>query len=756
MDEKDNNCPICFESLKDKKTAYIDVCDHVFCFSCLNKWLKIENYCPIDRKKIRQILSSGEIIKVKSRKRKRSKTLYDVSVYCEICNDSKQNDTVILCDSCDLAFHMVCLEPPLKSVPAGHWYCSVCKDVEKRLKKKESIKTKDTLEGSKTNTLSTSFVGTRKEVEQINSKIDTNKQKNAENLRDTKKCLSLRTEESYNRKKNNSFVLKTKHASNYNTEVSSDSEDFFNMHGDDIILTTKQKFWNKQNNFSSNKNVNKRKKNSINENSTSEKIKDCFNIQDDKVTIKNEKSNGVMENSSIIESILKGRILRSCRKRNRRSQRLAAGKVLTVGISSKKEYCMFSNMEKALLPCSSDQNSSLVNLQKDEASHENEHPSFEPLHEILETSPSDTEHSDKSKQLSVLKKLNTSISNEKYSNLNETGINFNLKKFFGIPNSNLEGLENHEVCKLSSNNTSDVIVNQDMNLIENSLDVLQSPVEAGSSSDEYSMNLERRNSSTCDSNEIEENDAFLQFSVFEKLDDTSVANRKYLDLNKVIGNHNQLKSLTENLGALSCNKMTRKNSISSVKQASSHEVLYDLTKNFQENPLDNINIREAHYAMKAKKNLPAELRKIEEEKWKLRHVKSKKNECHSLSSKNGINVSFHSDSSISNNAIFTEKKRQGKMDNDDKDIIDIFSSNIIKSYFEPGYVNKNYFERVDDFCPKKFFELTEYNLMHSKEKIAYNNNPKDILCDIFPSDSLKHLEVRPDGSLFINWVKSSS
>ncbi|GFQ67552.1 PHD and RING finger domain-containing protein 1 [Trichonephila clavata] len=136
MDGKDNICPICFESFKENRKAYTDVCDHVFCFSCLDKWLKMESCCPIDRKRIRKFISGDEIIKVKSRKRRRSKTLYDVSVFCEICNDSKQNDTVILCDSCDLAYHMVCLDPPLKSVPSGHWYCALCKDVAKRLKGK--------------------------------------------------------------------------------------------------------------------------------------------------------------------------------------------------------------------------------------------------------------------------------------------------------------------------------------------------------------------------------------------------------------------------------------------------------------------------------------------------------------------------------------------------------------------------------------------------------------------------------------------
>ncbi|PRD25506.1 UNVERIFIED_CONTAM: PHD and RING finger domain-containing protein 1 [Trichonephila clavipes] len=305
---------------------------------------------------------------VKSRKRKRSATLYDVSVFCDICNDSKQNDTVILCDSCDLAFHMVCLDPPLKSIPPGHWYCAVCKDVAKRLMifyciaksffylffckegktKGKNIQSRDvkSKEESNTSNLSANVGGTQKEIKLISSNdVDTNKQISIEDLRCTKKSLSPHsTESSCDRKKNNSFIIKTKNVSNYNSEVSTDSEDFFNIHGDDIILTTKQKFWNKQNNFSSDQGVHKRMENSIDGKSTSEKL-DFSNIRNDNNITTNERSKSI-EDSSIIESTLKGRILRSCRKNNyRRSQRVA-GKGLTESISCKNvgDYNMFAKV----------------------------------------------------------------------------------------------------------------------------------------------------------------------------------------------------------------------------------------------------------------------------------------------------------------------------------------------------------------------------------------------------------------------------
>ncbi|GFY52405.1 PHD and RING finger domain-containing protein 1 [Trichonephila inaurata madagascariensis] len=846
MDGKDSVCPICFESLQDQRKAYIDVCGHVFCFSCLDKWFKMGNFCPVDRKKIREFISDGEVIKVKSRKRKRSTTLYDVSVFCDICNDSKQNDTVILCDSCDLAFHMVCLDPPLKSIPSGHWYCAVCKDVAKRLKmkaKEKSIQSRDlkSKEESNTSTLSTNFGGTQKEIKLINSNdVDTNKQISVEDLRCTKRSLSPHsTESSCNRKKNNSFIIKTRHDSNYDSEVSTDSEDFFNIHGDDIILTTKQKFWNKQNNFSSDQEVHKRMENSINEKSTSEKL-DFSNIRNDNNITTNERSKNI-EDSSVIESTLKGRILRSCRKNNYRSSQRVASKGLTESISCKNvsDYNMFAEVGREVLHFSFHQNSSLENLKKDEANHGNGYSSFVPFHETAETSHSGseysgtkhsvtehssteysgtehsgtehsgtehsgtehsgtehsgtehsgtehsgtehsgtehsgtehsgtehsgTEHSDQSKDFSMFKKLNTLVSSEENSNLKETIVNVNQGKLFVKPDRNLEGFKNLEACKLSNerfcyvNNTPVVIIKQRMNLDENSLDAPQIPTEPEITNEQYSTNLERRNSPMYDTNDIKKNTESLQFNVFEKLDDTSVANQKYLNLNKTVGSHNQLKSLNGNIGGLNftetCEVILEK-STSPKKQTSSHKQLVDHPEDFEENPLDNFNIREVHYAMKAESNLSVELRKIEQEKWKLCHVKSKKYKCNSLSLKNSINVSsFYSASSISNNSTLSEKEKQSKMEKD-KDAIDILSSDIIKSYFEREYANEKDFTVTGNSSPKKIFTVMEYNLA-PKGNISYNNDPKNILSGIFHSNSLKHLELRPDGSLFINWAKSSS
>ncbi|ELU18426.1 hypothetical protein CAPTEDRAFT_136717, partial [Capitella teleta] len=45
---------------------------------------------------------------------------------CEICERGDREDRLLLCDSCDLGFHLDCLTPALNRVPRGDWFCPQC------------------------------------------------------------------------------------------------------------------------------------------------------------------------------------------------------------------------------------------------------------------------------------------------------------------------------------------------------------------------------------------------------------------------------------------------------------------------------------------------------------------------------------------------------------------------------------------------------------------------------------------------------
>lgn len=42
---------------------------------------------------------------------------------CQICNDG---GNLICCDSCENAYHLLCIVPPLQDIPQGSWHCAEC------------------------------------------------------------------------------------------------------------------------------------------------------------------------------------------------------------------------------------------------------------------------------------------------------------------------------------------------------------------------------------------------------------------------------------------------------------------------------------------------------------------------------------------------------------------------------------------------------------------------------------------------------
>lgn len=46
----------------------------------------------------------------------------------EVCAICKESGELLLCDTCNLVYHMSCLDPPLSSVPPGMWLCPKCRE----------------------------------------------------------------------------------------------------------------------------------------------------------------------------------------------------------------------------------------------------------------------------------------------------------------------------------------------------------------------------------------------------------------------------------------------------------------------------------------------------------------------------------------------------------------------------------------------------------------------------------------------------
>ncbi|TPP61401.1 putative Zinc finger protein [Fasciola gigantica] len=55
---------------------------------------------------------------------------------CRICRHKSDDDNLLLCDGCNKAFHLYCLRPPLRRVPAGDWFCPSCRPASKDLERR--------------------------------------------------------------------------------------------------------------------------------------------------------------------------------------------------------------------------------------------------------------------------------------------------------------------------------------------------------------------------------------------------------------------------------------------------------------------------------------------------------------------------------------------------------------------------------------------------------------------------------------------
>ncbi|MFH4980920.1 hypothetical protein AB6A40_007629 [Gnathostoma spinigerum] len=152
-------CTICQEEIK-LPSGKPDVCDHIFCFTCLTEWLKKNSKCPLCMQSVGYVMkiSGGErrlMIKVKARSAAEYETeinaveemeseymnVPDITLeyaQCRVCHKSDNEDRLLLCDgivgheldgseiNCNVAYHTYCLTEKLESLPQGNWYCPFC------------------------------------------------------------------------------------------------------------------------------------------------------------------------------------------------------------------------------------------------------------------------------------------------------------------------------------------------------------------------------------------------------------------------------------------------------------------------------------------------------------------------------------------------------------------------------------------------------------------------------------------------------
>ncbi|KAK3019450.1 hypothetical protein RJ639_004901 [Escallonia herrerae] len=60
---------------------------------------------------------------------------YCPSCLCRACLVDRDDDKIVLCDGCDQAYHIYCMQPPRSSIPRGKWFCRKCDSGIQRIRK---------------------------------------------------------------------------------------------------------------------------------------------------------------------------------------------------------------------------------------------------------------------------------------------------------------------------------------------------------------------------------------------------------------------------------------------------------------------------------------------------------------------------------------------------------------------------------------------------------------------------------------------
>ncbi|KAG5793874.1 hypothetical protein H9Q69_007077 [Fusarium xylarioides] len=124
--------------------ASLDGCNHIIHDACIRSWAQKTNTCPICRNPFHSVRVyngvDGTAISKYDVQDKKQVAEFDVRQWlgdnpedeeeeeqgnpCPICNSSEREDILLLCDSCDAAYHTHCIG--LEAIPDGDWYCMEC------------------------------------------------------------------------------------------------------------------------------------------------------------------------------------------------------------------------------------------------------------------------------------------------------------------------------------------------------------------------------------------------------------------------------------------------------------------------------------------------------------------------------------------------------------------------------------------------------------------------------------------------------
>ncbi|KAK4429605.1 PHD finger protein EHD3 [Sesamum alatum] len=110
-DKRFTHCKVCRTEVRNDEDYRI--CGHSF---CPHKFYHVN--CLTSK----QLISHGPC-------------WYCPSCLCRACLIDRDDDKIVLCDGCDHAYHIYCMQPPRTAIPRGKWFCAKCDAGIQRVRK---------------------------------------------------------------------------------------------------------------------------------------------------------------------------------------------------------------------------------------------------------------------------------------------------------------------------------------------------------------------------------------------------------------------------------------------------------------------------------------------------------------------------------------------------------------------------------------------------------------------------------------------
>ncbi|KAF4121343.1 PHD-finger [Geosmithia morbida] len=125
--------------------AALDGCNHIIHDACIRSWAQKTNTCPICRNTFHTVRVFNGVddttISTYTVQDRKQVAEFDLQQWlgendnaeeeteqsrpCPICESAEREDVLLLCDSCDAAYHTHCIG--LDGIPDGDWYCMECR-----------------------------------------------------------------------------------------------------------------------------------------------------------------------------------------------------------------------------------------------------------------------------------------------------------------------------------------------------------------------------------------------------------------------------------------------------------------------------------------------------------------------------------------------------------------------------------------------------------------------------------------------------